>query len=106
MVARAGPRLHAEPEFLAVRTLPKIGQRVRYAGANHVGPCVGTVVKITANHVPAPGEDEDDERCRYVQAPFTPEGWRAHVKYDTRPTPWCYGDADTFCPSVAEVEPA
>lgn len=86
--------------------LPKIGERVKFAGSSIVGPCTGIVRRIYPSHVPAPGQDEDDENCRYVQGPFDPEHW--HVSFEVEgemPTPFVYTETRCFAPTIAEIQP-
>lgn len=86
--------------------LPKIGERVRFAGNTVVGPCVGTVTRIYPSHVPAPGQDEEDDNCRYIQGPFDPEKWRVALGVEGElPTPFVYPNTKSFSPSINDIEP-
>jgi phage baseplate assembly protein gpV len=87
--------------------LPKIGERVAFSGSSVVGPCVGVVKAIYPSHVPAPGQDEEDDDCRYVQGPFDPEHWHVGVEVEgDLPTPFVYTGARRFAPAIANIEPA
>lgn len=90
---------------------PKIGDRVRYAGAGHVGPCTGTVLRIYENDVWDDDNidwDDDDVIPWVTVFPIgrAPESeWQVALKCDNRPTPWCYGDDLVFAPSVSDLSP-
>ncbi len=85
--------------------LPEIGERVRFRGSSVVGPCVGIVRRIYPSHVPAPGQDEDDENCRYVRGPFDPQHWSVAFEVEGElPTLFVYPDTNTFSPSISEIE--
>lgn len=86
--------------------LPNIGERVRYKGSSVVGPCVGTVARIYPAHDPAPGHDESDDDCRFVQAPFDPERWAVSFEIEGElPTPFVYPDTRSFAPRISDIEP-
>ena len=84
-----------------MKTLPKIGSRVKYRAtvADRMHECTGVVVA----HYPGYGE-----RCRNEE---TGETWirpdHAAVKVD-QPLPkwWPYPDTDRFAPDIAELMPA
>ena len=75
---------------------PKVGDRVSFAGANHVGPCVGVVTAI----YPQYGWDEELDR----EGDLLPEReWHVSMKPDVLPVPWCYVGHDKFAPRVSEL---
>lgn len=85
--------------------MPRIGERVIYAGGTCVGPCVGVVRAIYPSHVPAPGHDEDDEDCQYIQGLFDPKHW--HVSFEVEgnlPKPFVY-NGNKFAPTISDIEP-
>lgn len=81
-----------------MRRLPKIGDRVRYVGAIHVGPCVGTVVAIYPEF-----EEGADGR---LTGRYLPESsWHVGVRVDAVPVPWCY-EGDRFAPALSMLRAA
>lgn len=78
---------------------PKIGDRVRYKGANHVGPCEGVVTAIYPTF-------EWDEETELEGARKPEREWHVGMKPDVKPDPWVYVNSDTFAPSVAELRKA
>lgn len=91
-----------------MKTIPRIGSRVKWSGRWGRGQTfVGTVYHIYHALDPAPGCDEEDDDCRYVEAPFTPERWQAGVALDyPLPPDWPYTGTNKFCPAISELEPA
>ena len=84
---------------------PNIGDRVRFAGNGVVGPCVGTVTRIFKEHrYPDDFDWDSDENPRSIGFKSERE-WHVAMKPDRRPSPWAYGDSDTFAPEVADIEP-
>jgi hypothetical protein len=86
--------------------IPKIGERVRYEGSSVVGPCIGIVKRIYPALDPAPGQDESDDDCRYVKAPFDPERWQVAMEVEgDLPSPFVYPNTKQFAPAINEIEP-
>lgn len=79
---------------------PKIGDRVRYPGRVHVGPCVGTVTAIYEDYI----WDDINDRPTHKLAPE--REWSVAIKCDTRPSPWAYGDDLVFAPCVGDLRRA
>jgi hypothetical protein len=79
---------------------PKVGDRVRYPGKQHVGSCVGTVTAI----YPEYGWDDVNDRCTWQLEPE--REWSVSMKPDALPMPWAYPGRDTFAPSVADLRKA
>jgi len=79
---------------------PMIGDRVRYPGRVHVGPCVGVVTEIYPEYV----WDEAREHCTWELEPE--REWSVAVKPDALPTPWCYPGRDCFAPAVKDLRRA
>lgn len=87
--------------------MPEIGERVKYKGSSVVGPCVGVVRAIYPSHVPAPGQDEDDDGCRYVQGLFDPEHWSVAVEVEGElPELFVYPNTNRFAPTISDIETA
>lgn len=87
-----------------MKTIPSIGQRVRYSGA--WGEMTGTVRAIYPSHKPVGGADDDDDYDGpYEQEPFRPDRWKASVEVDELPPNWPYGQNRKFCPVIEDLEP-
>lgn len=86
--------------------LPKIGEPVRFVGNSVVGACLGVIKRIYPSHVPAPGEDEENDNCRYVQGPFDPETWAVLFEVEGKlPEPFVYPNTKLFAPRIIDIEP-
>ena len=91
-----------------MKTVPKIGQRVRYWSQNEYERdprvCTGIVTKIYPTH--DYDFDDDDEPIINTERLRPFRDWHAAVKVD-RPLPawWAYGqDKDEFAPCIVDLE--
>ena len=91
-----------------MKTVPKIGQRVRYWKQNEYEreprTCTGTVTKIYVTH-DYDFDDEDEPILSTERTRQIPD-WHAAMTVD-RPLPkwWAYGqDKDVFAPCLEDLE--
>ena len=86
-----------------MKTCPKIGDRVRFAGNYVTGPCVGTV-----EHVYKQRQYHEDKGDYWnaVHAPFlSQDQWHVRMRPDVKPERWPYGDSAVFAPEVRALQP-
>ena len=80
-----------------MKSLPAIGDRVRYSGRGDCGPYTGTVTDYYPTYVHRNGFN--------THIPVTDESmWHVQVRVETLPDPWPYPGTHTIAPQVADIE--